>query len=358
MEAPSCPLSRRCNRDAIDYSPVVRDDRPVSTPEAQGLDPELVTDLYCAAERESTLYSLLVAKDGYLVAEEYYNLGSIDQRGNRQSVTKSFTSALVGLAIEDGCLSGTDAKMMDFFPEYVDEIQDSRKEQITVEQLLQMRGGYPWEESADEYYQMLLTGWFLEPMIDLPLATDPGTAWAYSNFSSHWLCVILARACDTDLHAFGQQHLFGPLGMAVQPWTQDFDGYTLGFTEIEVSARDMARFGQAYLDGGVYDGQQVLPADWVQASLSSYSTVTGPLAPGPQLDDYGYGYQWWSATAGDHHVDFAWGHGGQFIFLVDDLDLIVVVTGDPFYHQNDGESWRHEKGQMNMAAKFISHIEP
>ena len=129
--------------NSIDYTPQVRDDWPVSTPEEQGLDPLLVAEMYLNAAEQETLYSLLVIKNGYLVAEDYFNEGSVEQKDRLQSVTKSFTSALVGIALEQGCLSSVDQKMLDFFPEVADEITDPRKEQITVRNLLEMRGGYP-----------------------------------------------------------------------------------------------------------------------------------------------------------------------------------------------------------------------
>jgi CubicO group peptidase (beta-lactamase class C family) len=128
---------------AVDYTPLVRDDWPVSTPEEQGLDSLLVAEMYLNAAELETIYSLLVIKNGYLVAEDYFNEGSVEQKDRLQSVTKSFTSALVGIALEQGCLSSVDQKILDFFPEVADEITDPRKEQITVRNLLEMRGGYP-----------------------------------------------------------------------------------------------------------------------------------------------------------------------------------------------------------------------
>ena len=127
----------------VDYTPLPGDDWNISTPEEQGLASELVSEMYFNAAKLETLYSLLVIKNGYLIAEDYFNDGSVEQKDRLQSVTKSFTSALVGIALEQGCLSSVDQKMLDFFPEVADEITDPRKEQITVRNLLEMRGGYP-----------------------------------------------------------------------------------------------------------------------------------------------------------------------------------------------------------------------
>ena len=132
--------------NAVDYAPLSPDEWPVSTPEGHGLDIDLVKELFYNASQLETLYGLLVVKNGYLVAEDYFNAGSISQIGNRQSVTKSYISALVGIAIEEGCITSVDQKMLDFFPQLASQITDPRKQQITIRHLLQMRAGYPWEE--------------------------------------------------------------------------------------------------------------------------------------------------------------------------------------------------------------------
>ena len=130
---------------AVDYTPLPGDDWEVSTPTEQDLDPMLVAEVYYNAAELETLYSLLVVKNGYLIAEDYFNEGSVEQKDRLQSATKSYTSALVGIALDQGYLSSVDQKMLDFFPELAGQITDPRKEQITIRDLLQMRAGYPWE---------------------------------------------------------------------------------------------------------------------------------------------------------------------------------------------------------------------
>ena len=141
--------------EAVDYSPLPRDDWEVSTPGEQGLDPMLVAQLYHDAAELETLYGLLVVKNGHLIAEKYFNEGSVDELFDRASATKSFTSALVGLALDKGCLTSVDQKMVEFFPEFAGKIDDPRKEQITIRDLLQMRGGYPDEEYTPPYFEIL-----------------------------------------------------------------------------------------------------------------------------------------------------------------------------------------------------------
>jgi CubicO group peptidase (beta-lactamase class C family) len=347
--------------EAVDYTPLPGDDWKVSTPAEQGLDPMLVADLYLDATGLSTLYGLLVIKNGHLIAEGYFNGAAVDQKALLQSATKSYTSALVGIALDQGCLSSVDQKMMEFFPEFAAQITDPRKEQITIRDMLQMRAGYPWEETDPALWEALLTGNLLPLIVDFPLISDPGTEFHYSNLTSHWLGVIVARACETDLKSFAQEHLFSPIDAEVGEWIQDRDGYYIGLAELRFTARDAAKFALLYLNDGEYEGNRVVSADWVRESLQSYSegiTEGGILSGevGRYFRDIGYGYQWWSASAGDHHFDFAWGHGGQLIVLLDELDMIVVVTADPFYLQHDDESWRNERANINLVGKFIKSL--
>jgi CubicO group peptidase (beta-lactamase class C family) len=125
-----------------------------------------------------------------------------------------------------------------------------------------MRAGYPWEESDPALWEGLISGDYLPLIVRFPLVRDPGTGFDYSNLSSHILAVIVARACDTDLKFYVQEHLFAPLDAEVGFWQRDRDGYYLGFTEIELTARDMAKFGQLYLDGGQFKGNPIVPAGW------------------------------------------------------------------------------------------------
>jgi CubicO group peptidase (beta-lactamase class C family) len=341
---------------AVDYTPLAGDDWPVSTPEEQGLDPLLVAELYHNAEQLESLYGLLVIKNGHLVAEKYFHGASVDQLSSRASVTKSITSALVGIALEQGCLSSVDQKMIDFFPELADKIQDPRKKQITIRQMLQMRAGYPWEESTSELFDLMFQGFRTPNLVDVPLVRDPGTGFDYSNMTTHLLGVIVARACDTDLKSYAQEYLFSPLGGEVGYWLLGWEDYYIGFADLEITARDMAKFGQLYLDDGQFEGQQIVPAQWVRDSLQIYSEDAWYFRVGKNWQNSGYGYQWWSIRAGDRRYSLAWGHGGQQIVLVDDLDLVVVATADPLYKQHGDAPWKLEKANLNLVADFIASL--
>jgi CubicO group peptidase (beta-lactamase class C family) len=348
--------SCKWNLDLVEYTPLSRSDWEVSTPEEQGLDPMLVAELYFNAAKVETLKALLVVKNGYLIAERYYNGGSIDQETRIQSATKSYTSALVGIALEQGYLSSLDQRMMDFFPELAGSITDSRKHQITIRHLLQMRAGYPWEESTKELFELMYSGFRPSDLVKVPLVRDPGTGFEYSNLSSHLLGIIVARATETDLLTFAEAHLFGPLGIEPADWILGWEDYYNGHADLYFSAREMARFGQLYLDDGMYEGQQIVPAEWVRDSLRTYSEDAWDYRIGRNVSDLGYGYQWWSARAGEHSYNMAWGHGGQQIALLDEHNLVVVVKADPLFGEHGDAPWRKEKANLNLVGDFIASL--
>lgn len=339
------------NIDLVEYTPNSGDEWEVSRPDEQGLDAKLVDELYFNAAKLPRFYGLLVIKNGCLIAERYFNEGALDQEAFVASVSKSYISALVGIALDQGYLTSLDQKMMDFFPEFVDQVTDPRKMRITIRDLLKMRSGYMWEEKDDALEEALYAGDLLPLIVDFPLASNPGSEFNYSNLTSYILGVIVARASDMDLKSFAQEYLLSPIGSDVGVWFQDDYGYYhsyLGFT-----ARDMARFGLLYLNDGVVGDRQIISADWVHDSFKTYTKDAWKSWVGWNFRDIGYGYQWWSARAGKHHFNLAWGHGGQLIVVVGEFDMVIVTISDPFFRQH---SWEHERGAINLVSNFINSL--
>lgn len=341
---------------AVDYAPRPGSGWKTSTPQEQGLDPSLVARLYHDASRLKDVYGVLVIKNGCLIGERYFDPGSREQQVNVHSVTKSINAAMVGIALEKGCLTSLDQTMMELFPELQDRITDPRKNRITIRQMLQMRAGYPWEESTGELMTLLFSGFRASTLVDVPLVRYPGTGFEYSNLTAHLLGLIVARACGQDLRSFAQENLFTPLRITPGFWQTDWEGNYLGFSDLHLSTNDLAKFGLMYLDDGRFDGQQVVPAAWVHDSLQVYSENAWKFRVGRNWRDNGYGYQWWSVRAGNHRYHLAWGHGGQQIALVDALDLVIAVTVDPLHGQHGGGPWKIEKSRLNLVADFIASL--
>jgi formylglycine-generating enzyme required for sulfatase activity/CubicO group peptidase (beta-lactamase class C family)/pimeloyl-ACP methyl ester carboxylesterase/predicted small lipoprotein YifL len=346
-------------QEAGNYTPLPGEDWKVSTPAEQGLDPMLVADLYANATKPESLYGLLLIKNGYLIAESYFNGGGREQITNLASMTKSYISALVGIALDQGCMSSVDQKMMDFFPEFADQITDPRKEQITIGDMLAMRSGYPWEAITPPYGDLLYSSndLWLPHIVDFPLTSDPGTEFAYSNLTAHLLGIIVARACGTDLLTFGQQYLFSPMNARVGLWWSDADGYYKGDSRIYLTARDAAKLGLLYINHGEYEGNRIFSADWVSESLQAYSDGIYGNHVGNYLSDIGYGYLWWSAKAGNHHFYYAWGAGGNLIILLDELNMVIVITAD-FAPEVlwDSQAWEKEKAIIDLVGQFIASL--
>jgi CubicO group peptidase (beta-lactamase class C family) len=338
------------------YTPGQSSDWEVSTPAQQGLNPEIVQNLYLNAERIDHLYSLVIVKNGYLIAEKYYNGMNVFDSNPSASVTKSYISALTGIALQENILTSLDQKMMEFFPEIDWQNIDSRKSQITIKQILQMRSGYPWEEFTGD-----ITGLFSRsnwiPFIEtFQLSGDPGTQFGYSNMTAHMLAIILSRAANTSLLSFAQEYLFDLIEVNPEFWPADLLGYHYGSGDIQFTPREMAKFGLLYLNNGLYNGNQIIPAEWITESLQKYSYNTYNRKILTHFDLLDYGYLWWSSTAGNHDVDFAWGHGGQLIVLVDDLNMVIVTTADHLPGQFGDAAWQKEKSILDLVGGFIANI--
>jgi CubicO group peptidase (beta-lactamase class C family) len=164
------------------------------------------------------------------------------------------------------------------------------------------------------------TGW-MRAYAGAPIITEPGTTFRYDGALPHLLSGMLTVQTQMSLADYMRVHLFEPLGISGFTWEADPQGFTSGFSGLGIRPRDLAKIGRLYLQGGMWEGRQVLPADWAdQAGINQ--------APGGG-DDAGYGYLWWVSGETGHRAFFGAGYGGQYLYIIPDLDLVVVITGDP-----------------------------
>ncbi len=343
--------------EQVDFRPAVLDDGwAVSSPEDQGLDPVRIEDAYWAASQVDNLRSLLVARHGVLVAEAYFGGASVGTANPTASVTKSVTSALVGIALAEGALTSLDQRMIDFFPEVSRVGLDPKKQTITLRQVLQMRSGYPWEERAGRLGTLFSRSDWIPFITEFPLDHDPGTEFGYSNLTAHLLGIVVARATGASLRDYALARLFGPMQATIPTWPRDALGYCWGSGDAHLTPRTMAKLGQLYLDDGVWRGTRILPADWVAESQQPYSTDVYGTEIMTNVRGLDYGYLWWSATCGPHRVDYAWGHGGQVVFVVRDIDVVVVATARYLGADFGDAAWRQERGVLELVGQLVSSL--
>lgn len=309
-----------------DYWPT--DGWRISTPEEQGMDSEPLNDLMDRINESSiAVDSLLIARHGYLVFEKYPRpYYDNESRHIIHSCTKSYTSALVSIAIEQGYINSTDDRLIDLLPNRTIANLDARKEAITLEHLLTMTSGLEWDEWTHPYsspqnshYQMWTASDQIQYILDQPMAANPGEVWTYNSGSSHLLGAIVSEATSRTLLDFALENLFTPLGISASDifWPRDKQGYYLASGGALMVPLDMLKYGYLYLNNGTWDDEQIVPSDWVQRSSETLIT----------FNDYsGYSYQWWTYPTDIVNVYAAVGYQGQFIFVIPELDMVVVFT--------------------------------
>jgi CubicO group peptidase (beta-lactamase class C family) len=265
---------------------------------------------YLQGRNSLDIHSLLIIRNGYIVTDVYFYPFSQGALHDLASATKSFTSTLIGIAIDQGAIEGVEQPVLDFFPERTVANLDANKEAMTLEDLLTMRSGFECNNQPAEIAlsQVVASSDWVQFALDLPMAAEPGTRYAYCSPNSHLLSAIIQETTGMSALAFAQEHLFGPLGVSDVIWPTGPQGNNRGWGDLKLAPHDMAKLGYLFLNEGLWDGQQVVSAAWVNAATSGDR----------------YGYQWWLKPSGFY---FATGVGGQEIWVLPDRDVVVVMTG-------------------------------
>jgi CubicO group peptidase (beta-lactamase class C family) len=280
---------------------------------------KLVAMLTEIQDKNYPIHGLLIIRSGYLVLEMYTPPFQATSRHYIASATKSFTSALIGIAIEKGAIRGLDAHLLDFFSGRTFANPDPRKQEIKLEHLLTMSSGLDWPtqglyEPLGGQLQAASDG--VQLMLDRPMAGQPGVRFNYNTGGSLLLSAVLSQATGMSALGYAQQNLFSPLGISDVLWASDPQGITQGGSGLELVPRDMAKFGYLYLKDGVWDGQAIIPFQWVETSTAAH-IKTGYVL------DLEYGDHWWVHPSGVYH---ARGYGGQRIFVLPEQQMVVVFV--------------------------------
>jgi CubicO group peptidase (beta-lactamase class C family) len=297
---------------------------PTSTPAAAGLDTTKISAALDEVRANSFIFSLLVVRNDTLVVE-YYSRFQKDNDFEIASASKSFTSALIGIAIDKGIIRSVQDPVLGFFPDFDTAGLDPRKRSWTLEQFLTMKSGIDWDENADHTSLFTDNVNWMYTTLKLPLKYAPGTQFIYTTPNVNLLSGIITRRSGMSTYDFAEQYLFAPLKISVRAWLKDPQGVYAGGTGMMFTPRDLARFGQLYLHNGTIDGTQIVSRQWIQQTLIPRNTSNLDWA---DLQSVNYGYLWWNNYDTRDSLFMAAGFGCEFIFVIPAKNMIIVTIGD------------------------------
>ncbi len=278
--------------------------------------------IYESFEELSQILSISITQNGERIDETYFRHAKETTTNNIFSDTKSITSLLVGIAIDEGYIKSVDESI----GEYVDLSGYENKEQleeITIKHLLTMSAGLIWDSNdlSSEYYTLKNSKDSLDLILKREIVFTPGTNFNYSDGSSHLVSIIFSSATGMNLQTFAEEKLFTPLGIANVKWKADRDGNNYGGFDLYLSNEDMIKIGELVLNKGKFQDLQLVSEDWIDES-TSYQINSDNRS----TDCNKYGYYWWLGKKSDIKLIAAFGHGGQFIYVVPELDLVITAS--------------------------------
>lgn len=242
-----------------------------------------------------------------------------------QSVTKSVTATLFGIALQRGDLESLDQPLLSFFDDYDLSNVDERLHQATLEDLLTMRSGIEWHEtdrpidSTNTTFQLEVSDDWIQFTLDQPTDAAPGEKWAYNSGGSHLMSGIIEKATGQFVTEYAEAHLFGPLGIKDSHWKTTPKGFPDTEGGLYLEAEQLAKIAYLYLQDGVWEGERILPAGWAGTATDRHVEQVNPQG-------WGYGYQWWRLDRNGKAVWAGLGFGGQFLLVVPEENLIGVIN--------------------------------
>jgi CubicO group peptidase (beta-lactamase class C family) len=291
---------------------------PRSAPEEQGVSSAAILGFVEGAEQKiDALHSIMVVRHGHVVAEGWWSPYAAGEPHMLYSLSKSFTSTAVGLAISEGKLS-LDDPVLRFFPDQAPALPSKNLMSMRVRDLLRMSSGqraddikgFPFGAKVD----------LVKAFLEIPVPDVPGTHFVYNTAGTYMLSAIVQKVTGQTVLDYLQPRIFGPLGMGSPRWDASAQGISLGGLGLYIRTEDIARFGQLYLQKGQWQGRQLIPAAWVQEA-TSMQTANGS---DPDSDwNQGYGYQFWRCRHGFFRGDGAF---GQFCIVMPQYDTVVAIT--------------------------------
>ena len=289
---------------------------PRATPESQGVSSEKLKEFIESLHAKvNTMHSVMVVRHGHVIAEGWWAPQTPETRHLLWSLSKSFTSTAVGLAIAEGKLS-LDDEVLKFFPDKAPEQPSKNLSQMRLRDLLRMATGHETEP------RMPADGDWVKAFLAHPVPFKPGTHFRYNTPATFMQSAMVQKATGQTVLEYLKPRLFDPLGISGHEWGANPQGITLGGYGLAARTEDIAKFGQLYLQKGQWNGKQLVPAAWVdQATARQTSNGSNPLSDW----DQGYGYQFWRCRHGAFRGD---GAKGQFCVVLPGQDTVVAMTAD------------------------------
>lgn len=314
-----------CARKESAYWPTTEWRR--ASPESQGMDSVALLDAIKRKNFDAVgLHSLIVIRHGYVVAEAYRYPYAADTRHIMNSVTKSFTSTAIGIAIHEGLIKGVHERVLPFFQGRYDIAPDARRDRLTIEDLLTMRSGFNWNDNAPTGYSfngLVSSDDWTRFALSAPMLLKPGQVFDYNTGNSQILMGILNKATDGKAEAYTREKLLEPIGIRDATWLKDPTGLVAGGHGLGMTGEDLARLGFLFINDGRWENRQIVPRDWVKTAVIPRTVSKGDFNRG-----YSYAYHWWIM---DRNVYTAQGYAGQMLFVFPEKDLIVVTTASLDY---------------------------
>jgi CubicO group peptidase (beta-lactamase class C family) len=299
-----------------------------------------------AAAEVPRLHSLLVSQGGTLVMERYLNGRRATQHANVKSVSKSVISALIGIAIAQKHIPSVREPIATYFPAQLRGEANAARRAITIEDLLSMRSGLE-STSGRNYGAWVTSKNWVRHALTRELETPPGAEMEYSTGNTHLLSAILTIATKKSTWQYAQEVLAKPLGFSLARWPQDPQGIYFGGNDMLFTPRQLIAFGELYLQRGRRGEQQVVPSQWVDDSFVPRGRS--------DFNDQQYGYGWWMREFAGERAYFAWGFGGQYVFVIPRLELVVVTTSSTA----TGEERRgHRRTIFGLLEQTIESVRP
>ena len=300
---------------------------PRSSPEAQGISSAAIRAYVEAADKEiNTLHSFMLVRHGQVIAEGWWQPEAADQPHVLWSLSKSFTSTAVGLAIEDGKLS-LEAPVLKFFPAEASAAPSENLQAMRVRDLLTMSGGHDTEPKFK-----IEGGPSVKNFLAHPVTHKPGTYFRYNTPGSYTLSAIVTKATGQTVLDYLKPRLFEPLGIDHPGWGATAEGYSFGGYGLYLRTEDIAKFGQLYLQKGKWQGRQLIPEKWIEAATSKQ--VDNDKAASGKNPDWrqGYGYQFWRCQHNAYRGD---GRDGQICLVMPEQDAVIAITAQTSQMQTE-----------------------